>query len=74
MPNPNEKSNPARPAEDLMRKILNQRLGGDNGEIINEVRALREEIRQLHLALLPPKSVIITGPDIERLYTALRKD
>ncbi len=42
-----------------------------NIEILNELAAIRQEIKELKEALNPPKSIIITGPDVERILRNL---
>ncbi len=41
--------------------------------VAEELAALREEVRQLRLALIPPKSVILVGSEVDRLYSALKQ-
>lgn len=38
----------------------------------DELRLLREEIRQLREALNPPKSALIVGADVERILRTLK--
>ena len=37
-----------------------------------ELSALRDEIKTLREALNPPKSALITGPEVERVFKALK--
>ncbi len=40
--------------------------------VVAELVALREAIQELRNALLPPQSIILTGPAVERIYQALK--
>lgn len=40
--------------------------------IAGELAAIRAELRALREALAPPKSAIITGPEVERIFSALK--
>lgn len=40
--------------------------------IAAELAALRTEVRALRQALNPPKSAILTGPEVDRVFAALK--
>ncbi|WP_189339047.1 hypothetical protein [Chromobacterium amazonense] len=42
--------------------------------MFNELTAIRAELAALREALQPPRSIIITGPEVERVLAALKKE
>lgn len=52
--------------------ILQEMFGGAPTPALSaELASIRDEIRQLREALMPPKSVLITGPEVARVMAAL---
>jgi hypothetical protein len=62
----NTRSNPVIPPDVLGRIPLR----GD--DMANELAAIRAELQALRKMLTPPKSVILTGPEVERVFSALK--
>lgn len=51
-----------------------RRLFGHTDElsVASELAALRAEVRELRETLCPPKSMLIIGPEVERVMAALK--
>ena len=71
MPGPKAWTHEALPHSEMLQRALNQ---AGNADLFGEISQLRREIRELREAMSPPKSIIITGGEVDRIIAALSKD
>lgn len=60
------------PRESSARPVLPPpRFPSGEDVVAAELTALRKKIEALRKTLTPPKSVVITGPEVDRVFTAI---
>lgn len=64
----NQNQEAMKSADEMARKLFGPL---DELTIASQLSALRQEVQQLRETLQPPKSMLITGPEVERVMAAL---